>query len=426
VLAIKNKSLSNAKIISRSEHHISRKNIDPRAIKVLYRLKSCGYDAYLVGGCVRDLLLGHSPKDFDIVTNAKPEEIKKIFRNCRLIGRRFRLAHIIFGKNEFIEVATFRSHYADDNNQDNLTQHGLVIRDNVYGTIEEDAWRRDFTINALYYNIADFSIVDFMEGVKDLHNKQLRIIGQAKKRYQEDPVRMIRAIRIASKLNMEITPDTAAPIKKMVELLYQISSSRLFDEVIKLFHTGHASQAFPALRKYDLFAILFPDTEAYLTSEEGGHFINMLEKAFVETDLRVNLDKSVSPAFLFALLLWPAIEREINHLQKTKNIPPMTALAQAVRTVLHNQNKITAIPRRLSASIHEIWYLQYRLIKKQEKTIYRCLNNSRFRAGFDLLALRALVTPDLQDSVDWWALFQTSNSKQREQLIEEQNQKKSK
>src|SRR3990167_37319 len=239
-MTTKNKSSQSTKIIPRSEHQISRKNIHPHAIKVLYRLKSCGYDAYLVGGCVRDLLLGHQPKDFDIVTNAKPEEIKKIFRNCRLIGRRFRLAHIIFGKNEIIEVATFRSHYGDDN-QNNVSHHGMVIRDNVYGTMEEDAWRRDFTINALYYNIADFSIVDFMAGVKDLHDKQLRIIGHAKERYQEDPVRMLRAVRIASKLEMEITSDTASPIKKMAKLLLQISASRLFDEVIKLFHTGHAT-----------------------------------------------------------------------------------------------------------------------------------------------------------------------------------------
>lgn len=404
-------------IIPRPEHNVSRQLIDANAIKVLYRLKACGFDAYLVGGCVRDLLLGHSPKDFDIATNAKPEEVKQIFRNCRLIGRRFRLAHILFGNRTVVEVATFRAHHDNAPSSIASTHQGMIVRDNVYGTIEEDAIRRDFTINALYYNIKDFSILDFTQGVKDLQDKKLRIIGDATQRYQEDPVRMIRAVRIASKLGLTIVPETASPIFELKELLYQVSSSRLFDETIKLFHTRHAAEAFPSLRKHELFATLFPQSDQALNSESGETYQQLFANAFLQTDERLNSGKHVSPAFLYALLLWPVVEQRIEN-GDTKEALNLRIM-KAIRTTLQEQTKITAIPKRLQHFILDIWYLQYRLIRPGSKSIKRCLNSARFRAGYDLLVLRAQVNKQLAKTADWWTTYQASDEAQQQVLIEQ-------
>ncbi len=411
----KAKPPAKCRIIPRPEHNISRQLIDPNALKVLYRLKSCGFEAYLVGGCVRDLLLGYHPKDFDIATDAKPEEVKQIFRNCRLIGRRFRLAHILFGNRTVVEVATFRAHHQDAPEAIASVQHGMIVRDNVYGTIEEDAIRRDFTINALYYNIKDFSILDFTQGVEDLHNGKLRIIGNAEQRYQEDPVRMIRAVRIAAKLDLMITPETAAPITTLRELLYKVSPSRLFDETIKLFHTRHAAAAFPLLRKHSLFVTLFPQTEKALSSNLGRPYQHLLETAFAQTDERLNIGKHVSPAFLYALILWPALEQEI--LQGEETLALGLRIMKATRTVIKSQTKITAIPKRLQQFIFDIWYLQYRLLQPNVRSTKRCLNSPRFRAGYDLLVLRSQVDEKLIPTANWWTNYQEANEEQQLELI---------
>ena len=411
--------LRNAQVIPRAEHSISRKQIDPCALKVLYRLNTCGFEAFLVGGCVRDLLLDHQPKDFDIATNAKPEEVRAIFKNCRLIGRRFRLAHILFPNRHIIEVATFRGHHENtENADDGATRKGMIIRDNVYGTIEEDAWRRDFSINALYYNIKDFSIVDFTDGVKDIHNRELKIIGDAKERYQEDPVRMIRAIRIASKLDMTITKETLSPIKSMAKLIHKISSSRLFDEVIKLFHTMHAEMAFPALRTHHLFPILFPEIDSLLNDGQHEHLIDMYLAACKATDDRLKTGKTVSPAYLFAILLWPIVEEKTLQLQEKKHLAPMVAFLHAVRTTLNVQREITAIPKRLISSIQEIWYLQYRLLRLEPRQVLRSLKARRFRAGYDLLVLRSNFDPSLKKAADWWTNYQASSEETKEAMIE--------
>src|SRR5690554_1168508 len=262
--------LAKPKIIPRDKHPISRKDISEHALKVLYRLHNSGYQAFLVGGCVRDLILGLHPKDFDVATNATPEQIRKLFRNCRLVGRRFRLAHVVFGR-EIIEVATFRGHHdtSDDESTDKVGQQdaeGMLVRDNVYGSIEEDAQRRDFTANALYYNIADFSIIDFADGVKDIEAGVLRMIGDAATRYREDPVRMLRAVRFATKLNMRLDESVAQPIRELAPLLQNIPPARLFEEVLKLFTAGKALANFEMMVEYHLFQPLFPLLKTYLNA----------------------------------------------------------------------------------------------------------------------------------------------------------------
>ena len=288
-------------IITRDQHVISRAQISDKALSVLYRLKNAGYGAYLVGGGVRDLSLGREPKDFDVATDATPDEVKALFRNCRLIGRRFRLAHVHWGP-EIIEVATFRAMTpdADSGDKDHVVEDGLVLRDNVYGTIEEDALRRDFTINALYYNIADFSVVDYAGGMADLQAGRLRLIGDPAVRYREDPVRMLRAVRFAAKLGFTIDSATAAPIPRMADLLDDIPPARLFDEVLKLFMAGQGVETFEALRHHGLFRYLFPASDTALDDDDHGQLITFVARALESTDARVNNDRPVTPAFLFA------------------------------------------------------------------------------------------------------------------------------
>jgi poly(A) polymerase len=404
-----------SKVIPRADHRISRKHIDTNALKVLYRLEKSGYDAYLVGGCVRDLLLHHIPKDFDVVTNASPEEVRKIFRNCRLIGRRFRLAHVFF-RDGIVEVATFRAGHQDAQPQHGRSKDGMIVRDNVYGSIEEDAWRRDFTLNALYYNIKDFSIIDFTNGYQDLINKKLRVLGDPETRYREDPVRMLRAVRIAAKLDLKITPQSATPIKALAHLLKDISSSRLFDETIKLFHTGHAQPLLPLLYEHHLFGILFPTAEQLLHDSLKKQMKLFLEVTCRNTDTRIASGKSVSCAFLFGFLLWMPVEQRCLELQE-EGLPPMEALQLAGREILHEQTKITALPKRFVGSIYDIWHLQYQLPRLKGKSIYRCLENPRFRAGYDLLLMRAEIDPTLEPLAQWWTHFQQAKPNERKRII---------
>src|SRR3954471_7495116 len=303
-------------VVARDQHPISRANISSNALKVLYRLKEAGFQAFLVGGAVRDLLLGLHPKDFDIATNAHPEQVKQLFRNCRLIGRRFHLAHVRFGY-EIIEVATFRAAHTpidEDNSVDEaghrvLDERGRILRDNLYGTIEEDVWRRDFTANALYYNIEDFSVWDYVGGVEDARQRILRMIGDPETRYREDPVRMLRAVRFAAKLGFELHADTAAPISKLAWMLDGVPPALLFDEINKLFLSGSAVRAFDLLNHYGMLEHLFPDVADALREEPENSAAQLLRAGLSGTDERVRADKSVTPTFLFAVLLWPAIFR---------------------------------------------------------------------------------------------------------------------
>ena len=405
-------------ILSRDQHTISRRQISDNALKVLYRLNKSGYEAYLVGGGVRDLLLGKAPKDFDIVTDATPEQIKKLFSNCRLVGRRFRLAHVVFGR-DVIEVATFRGHHHKVNTSKHISSQsdeGMLLRDNVYGTIEEDAERRDFTVNALYYRIKDFSLHDFHGGLDDLDAGLLELIGDPETRYREDPVRMLRAIRFAAKLELTISPRSAAPIRELAPLLQDIPPARLFEETLKLFQAGFALKTYQLLRDYDLFAPLFPQVATLLTKEGNSPFERFLELALRNTDERVAKDLPVSPAFFYAALLWGVVEKRSRDFANESSLPPQDTLLLAMNEAIDQQIKTIAIPRRFTSDVREIWLLQDRLPRRSGKRAERLFTHPRFRAAFDFLELRSRIDGRLKELVQWWADYQVANADQRGEL----------
>ncbi|MEN8178391.1 MAG: polynucleotide adenylyltransferase PcnB [Pseudomonadota bacterium] len=394
---------NNPIVITRSEHIISRANISRNAVKVLYRLKNAGYEAYLVGGGVRDLLLGREPKDFDVATNALPEEVKDVFTNCRLIGRRFRLAHVHFGR-EIIEVATFRSLAKNDTDGDRKVENGRILRDNIYGSIEEDAQRRDFTINALYYSIEDFSVVDYADGMSDLRNGVLRLLGDPEQRYREDPVRMLRAVRFAGKLGFIIDPVCEKPLPEMAHLLQEVPASRLFEEVLKLFMGGAALETFEKLRHYELFGQLFPATEEALSHEDHEFPITFVNRGLQNTDSRLQARKPVTPAFMFGVLLWEAVRRRAETYE-ADGIYPSQALQDAGNEILSEQAQRISIPKRFSYPMRDIWYMQPRFLNRNGKRPHRLLTHPRFRAAYDFLLLRAESGEVEQELADWWANF---------------------
>lgn len=397
------------RIILRPEHNISRANISDSALKVLYRLKNAGYKAYLVGGAVRDLLLGLKPKDFDVVTDAKPEQIRELFRNCLLIGRRFRLAHIRFG-HEIIEVSTFRAPHHVARGEGH-TEDGRIIRDNVYGDIDDDVWRRDFTVNALLYNIEDFSLVDYVGGLNDIKDKQLRLIGEPAERYREDPVRMLRAIRFSAKLGFTIHPTAEKPIFELQYLLQDMPTARLFEEFMKLFMGGHALSTYKQLRHYGLFAHLFPQTNQILDEGINNFEDKLLINTFNDTDKRLAEDKPVTPAFILSALLWSSLNRFINE-YISNGLTEMDAVYLASDAVLSRQVSSLAMPRRFTRVAREIWNLQFRLKHRHGKRPYRLLSHPRFRAAYDFLLLRAEAGEDIQELADWWTDFQKENYEQ--------------
>jgi poly(A) polymerase len=412
--------INNPHIIPRSDHPITRGNISENALKVLYRLNKAGYQAFLVGGGVRDMLLGREPKDFDIATDAHPEEIRALFRNCRLIGRRFRLAHIIFGR-EIIEVATFRGQAGEAREEEGdhrVEKNGRILRDNVYGTLEEDAWRRDFTINALYYNIEDFSVVDYTGGMEDMATGLLRIIGEPEQRFREDPVRMLRAVRFAAKIGFRIDPESEAMIYELGHLLKEIPAARLFDEVLKLFLGGYALETFELLRHYRLFEYLFPMTEACLAQEENHFPHTLVMRALANTDSRIEEGKPVTPAFLYAALLWEPVRQQWLSLQQ-EGMPEQQALTQAARQVLEQQLAATSLPRRFSTPMLEIWSLQPRLAKRGGKRTWRLFEHPRFRAAYDFLLLCAEAGEADKALADWWTRFQEVDDEQRAAMVRE-------
>ncbi len=388
------------RVIPREEHNVSRRDISPNALRVLYRLRESGFGAYLVGGAVRDLLVGGHPKDFDVATDATPEQVKALFRNCRLIGRRFRLAHVVFGR-EIIEVATFRAN-ADDGSGDRETHEGgRVLRDNVFGTIEEDAIRRDFTANALYYAIEDFSVRDYVGGFEDVQNRLLRLIGDPETRYREDPVRMLRAVRLAAKLDFQIEAATAEPIPRLSVLLAEAAPARLFEECLKLFLTGHAVASFEGLERHGLLDVLFPESALALRSNRSGALRRLVIAGLRGTDARVANDEPVSPAFLVALLLWPAYCRALAQLQNGGMHAAEAERRAADRVTVHQLNTI-ALPRRFSLPMQEIWLLQSRFLLRQRKRVFRLLAHPRFRAAFDFLNLRLAASNEHADDVAFW------------------------
>ena len=413
-------------IIPRSEHPISRANISPNALKVLYRLKESGYQAHLVGGAVRDLLLGREPKDFDIATDAHPDDVRRLFRNCRLIGRRFRLAHVMFGR-EIIEVATFRARQevGADNGAQHVDEEGRIVRDNVYGTIEDDALRRDFTVNALYYNITDFSIIYYAQGMQDVEAGVLRMLGDPDTRYREDPVRMLRAVRFATKLGFRIEDGTAGPIRELASLLGDIPPARLFDEMLKLFMGGSALANFEMLRQYRLFGQLFPLTEAALAHEENDFPLTLISHGMANTDARIAADKPVTPAFLFAVFLWQPVRNRAAELE-AQGQHAAQALQHAGSQIISEQAAVMATPRRFSLPMRDIWMLQLRLEKKGGRRSLRVLSHPRFRAAYDFLLLRGEAGEVATELGEWWTEFQDMHPEQREQNVTQSQPRKRK
>ncbi|MEQ8953601.1 MAG: polynucleotide adenylyltransferase PcnB [Gammaproteobacteria bacterium] len=418
----------NARRIPRDEHPISRKDVSPSALKVLYRLGDAGFQAFLVGGGVRDLLLGNHPKDFDIATDATPEEIRSLFRNSRIIGRRFKIVHIRFGR-EIIEVTTFRAPHdpnlepAEDLSKQEFqrlssaqSKSGMLLRDNVYGNIEEDAIRRDFTINSLYYTVNGFELWDFCGGLEDLSARKIRVIGDPEERFKEDPVRMLRAIRFAAKLDFKIARETSKPIDKLSHLLQSVSGARLFDETLKMFSSGYGERTYSLLRQFDLGDYLIPLTLEAI--EEGDQAAaRLVELALRNTDERIRDDKSVTPAFLFAALLWPALRLRMGRQDfATHNISDIQTMAN---DVLREQLDFTAIPKRFSFAAREIWELQVRLQRKNRRSIQAAIRHPRFRAAYDFLLLREESGENLDNMGQWWTEFQFSDTNQQATQLDE-------
>ncbi len=468
------------RIIPRAEHTVSRSHISPNALRVLYRLRDAGFMAFLVGGCVRDLLLGIEPKDFDVATDALPEQVRKLFRNCRLVGRRFRLAHVFFGR-EIIEVATFRAASApsqgeeplpdadpedgeapeldeldtlsppaeadasmdsevpaDDPARDAaanivparardsaagilqddldservLDETGRIIRDNVYGTIDADVWRRDFTCNALYYNIADFSLWDYVGGKEDVGARVLKLIGDPETRFREDPVRMLRAARFEAKLSFEIDPATAEPIARLGELLGGVPPARLFDETLKLFLTGHGARSFLVLERRGLLAPLLPTVAAYFRSHPGSLVEKLLLQGLANTDARVLADKPVTPTFLFALLLYGPVAGIIESTPPERWHELATILAACDRAAREAQAHV-AIPKRFTLGVREMFALQPRLEHPRGRRALRVLEHPRFRAAYDLLLLRADFGLAPREMAQWWTRVQEVSAEER-------------
>ena len=395
--------------VPRDGHGLAREGISPTAAKVCSVLREGGFSAYVVGGAVRDLLLGITPKDFDIATDARPEQIKPLFRRAIIIGRRFRLVHVMMGP-ETVEVSTFRSADADTSEKD---EHGRVLRDNVFGTQEEDARRRDFSVNALYYDPATEEVVDFHGGLADLKKRMLRVIGDPETRFREDPVRMLRAVRLGAKLGLTLDPATRAPIDELAPLIERVPAPRLFDEMLKLLLSGHASACVRQLREVGLHKGLLPLLDVILEQPLGERFVTL---ALAQTDERIVTGRPVSPAFLFAALLW----HEVLAAWKTRQSRgerPIPALENAMDEVLDTQCAKLAITRRLTATMREVWALQPRFEGRSGNRAYRVLEAPRFRMAYDFLALRAASGEVPAEIETWWRAFQSADPEARKAML---------
>ncbi len=403
--------------LSAADVGIDNKDISQNAIKVVRDLQQAGFKAYLVGGCVRDLILKLKPKDFDVVSDATPEQIKSVISNSRIIGRRFKLVHVRFGY-EVIEVATFRGSAEDRNavsrNEMSESDDGQLLRDNIYGEIEEDVVRRDFKANALYYDPVEGEVLDFVDGLSDIQNKKLCSIGDPTQRFREDPVRMLRVIRFASKLNFSMEDEALQMIEQEGKLLSNVSSARLFDEVLKLFHGGAAYDTYVLLRKYGLFKYLFPFTDQCVVEGVEG----MPEKALKNTDKRIQNGKPVIPAFLFACMMWDPVKADAQILM-SDGTPENEAWRIAMNDGLRDQNQYVAVPRRLAEIILDIWNIHFRLIKRNPRMVKSCLNNRRFRAAYDFLLLRNSLHEVDQELIDWWTRIQEVDADVKAQMIDE-------
>jgi poly(A) polymerase len=395
--------------VPQSRHGVTRNAISPSALKVCDVLADRGYAAHVVGGAVRDILLGIAPKDFDVATDARPEQIKPLFRRALLIGRRFRLVHVMLGP-ETIEVSTFR---AADSQPAERSEHGRVLRDNVFGTMEEDARRRDFTINALYYDCRSGEVIDYHGGLADLKKRTLRMIGDPETRFREDPVRMLRAVRLAAKLGLSIDASTRAPVKRLAPLLEHVPPPRLFEEMLKLLLSGHANACLRQLRHEGLHKGLLPLLDVILDQPLGERFVTL---ALAQTDERVLADRPVSPAFLFAALLWHEVLAAWKAREKRgeRRVP---ALEAAMDDVLDAQSGKLAITRRLTATMREVWAMQPRFEERSGQRPHRLLELPRFRMAYDFLALRAASGEVPAELESWWRAFQSADAETRQEML---------
>ena len=395
------------------QHGISRDKLSRCALRVTDQLRDAGYKAYVVGGAVRDLLVGSQPKDFDVATNATPDQIRKVIRRSRVIGRRFQIVHALCG-DEVVEVSTFRAHQVDAEEDDRHTdQHGRLLRDNVFGTMPEDALRRDFTANALFYDPATEEVLDFCNGVADIRARTLRIIGDPAVRYREDPVRMLRGVRFAAKLGFELDPATRAPIGALADLLANVPPSRLFDEMLKLLLSGHALDCVTRLRREGLHHGLLPLLDVILEQPQGERFVTL---ALRTTDERIAQDKPVSPAFLFAALFWHPM-KTLWQKHEAAGMRPAQAMHEAMDEVLEDQRKHLAVPRRLDAGIKELWLSQPRFLQRSKVKAFRNLSHPRFRACYDFFELRASAGDADPEVAHWWEKFQFAEEDEREAML---------
>ncbi len=403
-------SVGAARVIPFEAHKVSREGISFGARRVTDGLQAAGYSAFVVGGAVRDLLLDRHPKDFDVATDATPEEVRRVFRRARIIGRRFRLVHVMFGE-ETVEVSTFRRAIeAEDAETD---EHGRILRDNEFGDQQQDAERRDFTANALFYDPATQEIFDYHHGYADIRANILRIIGDPEVRYREDPVRMLRAVRLSAKLGMKLDAATAAPILKMKELLSNVPESRLFDEMLKLLLSGHALECIKKLRVMELHHGLLPMLDVILEQPMGEKFVML---ALQNTDRRIAEDKPTSPAFLFAALLW----HEVLATWKAKQDAgerPVAAMHAAMDEVLERQRAQLAIPRRYDTVMKELWLLQPRFEQRGGQRPMRLLALARFRAAYDFMLLRCQSGEAEDELGTWWEEFQHAGDERRAEML---------
>ena len=398
------------RIISRADHNVTRGEFSKSALKVLYRLNKAGYQAFLVGGCVRDAMLELHPKDFDVATDATPEEVKALFGNCRLIGRRFRLAHVRFGR-EIIEVATFRAaanHEHDDHHSDD---EGRILRDNVYGSIDEDVWRRDFTCNSLYYNIADFSIWDYTGGFEHIKEKRIVLIGDPEKRMREDPVRMLRGIRFAAKLGFEIDEAVVKSIDHHSHLLTNVPAARLFDEFLKLFESGNAENTFILLWQHGLFHEMFPATAEELANDQS--FGEFVRAALQNTDRRVEQGQSVTPMFLLGVFLWEPIKKLAEIRRSEEKMSESQSLSLAAYEIVAQQQRRISIPKRFTVPMREMLALQPRFAVMRGKRAMKLLDHRRFRAAYDFMLLHSEVGLLDQETAKFWTDVQTQSADER-------------
>jgi poly(A) polymerase len=402
-----------ARVVPRSQHGVARQGISACAKRVTSTLQAEGYDAYVVGGAVRDLMLGRDPKDFDVATSATPERVRALFRRSRIIGRRFRLVHVLCGR-DVVEVSTFRGKHVDSDSETGTTdEHGRILRDNVFGSREEDAVRRDFTVNALFYDPSTEEIVDYCDGLADLKNRRLRMIGDPTARYREDPVRMLRAVRLAAKLGLEIEPGTRAPIRELAGLLENVPVSRLFEEMLKLLLSGQSVKCVRQLRADGLHHGLLPMLDVILDQPLGERFAML---ALERTDERVRDEKPISPGFLFAALLWHEVLAAWRA-GEASGKSTMLALFEAMDQVLTEQSENLAIPRRFSSDMKEIWVLQARLTNRSGRRPFALLSNPRFRAAYDFLLLRCESGELDMEIAEWWERFQRVGDEERAGML---------